>query len=236
MRTIMTTTQRTTLARFAIAVVATALVAWLTIAIGARTPAGATHDGDVLLGHFNATNSVTGISNLDAGETALDVDAEGNGPGIFSTSDSGFGVQGASTTSTGVFGSGVNGVRGESITGDGIRGVSASGNGVQGFTSCCGSSGVGVAATSAFGTALEVNGRATFDTSGIATVQAGQTTVAVTTQDISAPTFVLATIQQPRQGVWVRGVALNKPCAGCFRIVLNQAPSNNTRVGWLLVN
>ena len=232
----MTTTQRSTFARFVIAAVATALVAWLTIAIGGRTTAGATHDGDVQLGHFNSTNSPTGIANLDAGETAFDADAEGSGPGIFSTSDSGFGVQGASTTGTGVFGSGVNGVRGESLTGDGIRGVSASGNGVQGFTSCCGSDGLGVAATSAFGTALEVNGRATFDTSGVETVQAGQTGVTVTTQDISAPTFVLATLQQPRAGIWVRGVALNKPCAGCFRIVLNDAPSKNTKVGWLLVN
>ena len=117
----MTTTQRSTFARFVIAAVATALVAWLTIAIGGRTTAGATHDGDVQLGHFNSTNSPTGIANLDAGETALDADAEGSGPGIFSTSDSGFGVQGASTTGTGVFGSGVNGVRGESFTGDGGR-------------------------------------------------------------------------------------------------------------------
>jgi len=213
---------------------ATAIAVATSIAL-AGAPAGATHDGYVELGHYNPTNSVTGITNTDADETALDVDAEGDGPGIYVTSDSGEALFASAITGTAVYGSAPTGVWGSSITGKAVYGVSH-GTGVHGATFCCGSDSIGVRAVSAYGKALQVNGRSFFSTSGKVTIPDGASSATVTSQTIGEQTAVLALLQQNRAGVWVRAVVMNQPCTGCFRILLNKPVSNDTTVGYFVLN
>jgi hypothetical protein len=201
----------------------------------AGAPAGATHDGDVQLGHYNSTNSVTGITNTDANETALDVDAEGDGPGIYVTSDSGEALFASAITGTAVYGSAPTGVWGSSVNGKAVYGVSH-GTGVHGATGCCSPDSIGVRAVSAFGKALQVNGTAFFSSSGEVTIPSGASSAAVTSETIGSQSLVLALLQQNRAGVWVRGVVMNKPCAGCFKILLNTAVGKDTTVAYFVLN
>jgi hypothetical protein len=183
--------------------------------------------------------------------------------GVWGVSSAGNGVEGDGT-SNGVFGHAANrigsGVYGQNDgTGIGVAGLFGSGvygqndgigYGVAGrITTSSGagvwgdapnaSGGVGVAASSAHGTALQVTGTAAFSRSRIATT-AGTTatpknSVVVTVPGgaLTANSIVLATIQGNIAGVSVQGVVKG---ATSFTIFLTKTVTTSVRVGWFIIN
>jgi hypothetical protein len=158
-----------------------------------------------------------------------------------SSQQEGVGVYGDNTGGgTGVYGRGKTAVYGEGIGATGV-GVHGSGlNGVEGYTEAPG--GAGVVATNAMGeTALRVNGKARFTTSGT-TVISPPASSAVVGSDVlglafSSETLVLATMQNNLPGVHVRA-AVPDTSSHSFTIFLNQAvPAGRTvKVAWFIVN
>jgi hypothetical protein len=89
-----------------------------------------------------------------------------------------------------------------------------------------------VLATSTGGIALKVSGRASFSTSGVATVRKGNKTVTVTAPGTTDSNIVLATIQKPHSGVAIEGA---QPGHGKITITLSgKAPAAIT-IGWLVI-
>jgi hypothetical protein len=138
---------------------------------------------------------------------------------------------------TGIVGKGLvaaaNSPTGETVAVDGAV-VSPSGIGVRGVAT----TGVGVhgQANSAAGTGLKVTGKAVFSRSGKATVQAGQSTVMVSSVTITAASLVLATIQGVGEsGLYVKSVSVSVSNSR-FTIRLSKAVAANTLVGWFIVN
>jgi hypothetical protein len=124
------------------------------------------------------------------------------------------------------YGTGV-GVDGTSLLGTGIRGETADVNGIAGSF---------VAPTG--GTALQVDGKARFGRSGVATLAKGRSYVAVTVAGgLTNSSIVLAVIQVDRPGVAVSGVRRNYPSAGKARIYLTKVASTTTTtpIGWFVI-
>jgi hypothetical protein len=90
--------------------------------------------------------------------------------------------------------------------------------------------------SSSFATAiaLQVIGSSQFSRSGVATVPGGQNKVVVAVTQITANSFALATLQQGRNGVYVASVTHEVP-ASTITIRLNKAPTQNTQVGWFVL-
>jgi hypothetical protein len=229
--------------------------------LGAK-PAYAGTDGDVILVQDNQlTSGATGvqstnITGLHGRSTASNgtgvfgedlaiggigvhgtgyshgVKGDGGSTGVFGKSDSigvygegAVGVSGAGLTSTGVYGqtnaNNASGVYGQNIgTGNGVRGLAPAGTGVL--------------AESDNGTALQVNGKAGFSRSGIATVQASSKNVTVNNVALTSSSFILATVQD-ETNVAVKAVVRNL-ASNSFKIVLTKATTVNTPVGWFVVN
>ncbi len=177
----------------------------------------------------------TGVSG-QGGTTG--VSGYGNTTGV-----NGLGGTGVSGTGTGngVYGNGGNyGIYGES-TGTAVLGNNTgSGNGVWGLANNSRSAivgeqqgsgvgvlgeadtdGIGVYATSANGTALQVRGRAKFSTAGIAVVASGQKKVTVTLAGVTPTDFVLATVQSSGS-FYVKNATAG---SGKFSITINKAPT-----------
>jgi hypothetical protein len=94
-------------------------------------------------------------------------------------------------------------------------------------------SGIGVEADSATGTALNVQGKATFSRSGIVTVQAGKDFRTVTVAGVTTASMILATSQQ-NKGVYVRAAV---PGTGSFTIRLTaNAPTGGLKVAYFVLN
>ena len=156
--------------------------------------------------------------------------------GIWGDSVIGAGVYG--TGDTGVYGSGYWGIYG---TGQiGVMGDATSGEtGVYGFagdtTPPDPAPGVGVQAVagSDLQTALKVTGKVKFSRSGRVAVAAGASSKKVTMGGVNASTYVVATLQKRRTGVYVQAV---EPGIGYFTIYLNKAVSSSTYVGYLVIN
>lgn len=148
---------------------------------------------------------------------------------------------------------GAQGVYGQSNLGDAVLGVSFGGTGVVGHSRTPGQSGVfgqdaaphggnGVSAqshngtalfaTSVKGVALHVDGRARFKNSGVAAVSAGQRTKTVSVPGMTASSLVLATIQDPQNGVFIEGA---KPAAGSFTITLSKNAASSLPVAWFVL-
>jgi hypothetical protein len=82
--------------------------------------------------------------------------------------------------------------------------------------------------------ALQVIGSSQFSRSGIAHITAGQTQRVLSVSQITANSFALATLQQQRPGVYVAAVTQDVS-ASTITIHLNTAPSQNTKVGWFVL-
>jgi hypothetical protein len=172
------------------------------------------------------------------------VEGVGGSIGVFGTgpqegvlgSGATYGVEGVTDTAAGVYGH-TSGQTGIGVWGktDGVSpGVfgqaTSTGIGVEGYSD----KGTGVRAESA-GTALAVQGIATFSRSGVAKVQAGNTSVRVSGLSLTSSSLVLATIQGDFKDIWVRGVVTN-PGAGTFTILLNAPAPAKVPVAWFVLN
>ena len=168
-------------------------------------------------------------------------ESEGEGPtGVW-------GEGGNVTTgfSTGVYGEGDTGVWG--YGGWGVFGASdAAGTGVYGFSGTSvpaapahvgvfgySATGYGVYAKATTGTALYVSGKARFSRSGKTYVSAGRSTRKVTMSGVTSSSYIIATPQTNRAGVYVQSVVA---ASGAFTIHLNKAVSGTTYVGYLVIN
>ncbi len=169
-------------------------------------------DGDVVLGGANSCACETYIS-TSAGP-AMVLDATGlSGAGLYSSGDlhgvDGF-ASGSEWDATGVLGQGVIGAEGDGTN-----------YGVIGNTN----SGVGVFAEGG-GTALKVNGKATFSMSGIAVIPSGSNHVSESMYGVTTASMVLATVQQ-NNGFYVKDAVAS---SGSFTIYINKAPTSPTTV------
>ena len=187
-------------------------------------------------GTFTGTSS-TMIENTTPDTTALIASATGLGdPNVdgFST-----GIHGITTNGRGVHGSatagGGFGVFGEAVAGAGV--VGSSGTGPSDV-------GIGVVAKAGpNGTALYVNGRASFTRSGRTNIPAGRSYVDIRPKQGLGPieqtgvVGILATLQRYRPGVYVAAVRGNYPSKGKARIYLNKVASSthNTPVTWFVL-
>ena len=169
--------------------------------------------------------------------------------GVYGYSDitsSSSGVWGDSVTGTGVYGTGDAGLVGfggtvgvyalgaVGIWGDG----SAADTGVYGFAGNTAApfppAGVGVQASAAAGLiALNVTGKAKFSRSGRTSFAATKYSKKVTMAGVTSSSYVIATLQSKRTGIYVQSVV---PTTGYFTIYLNKAVSSTTYVGYLVIN
>jgi len=195
------------------------------------TDGGALHGENTGVDGYGVSGTCLGSSGVGAlglgGRTGL----YGSGADVGSTGVYGIG------DGEGVFGTGsVVGVHGRTLTvvGTGVHGEST-GNGVG--VSGTSVTGVGVLASvdDVVGTALQVQGRATFSRSGRVVVPARASGVTVSGVSVSASSLVLATVQQLAGGAAVRA-AVPEVGTGSIRIVLQKAVSVDTVVGWFVVN
>lgn len=155
------------------------------------------------------------IGQENQGDSATRLTRSSSGP-VFMTEASGPGVAASARSGSGI------GVYGLSDTGHGVLGSSVSGSGVE--------------AWSRDGWALRVRrGRVKLDqVSGVATIAAGEASVAVRSPEGIAPTsFVLLTPMTNLAGrdLWF-DVQLED---GTFSIHLSSAVDESTRVAWLMI-
>ena len=159
-----------------------------------------------------------------------------NSSGVWGDSFDGTGVSG--TGGTGVFGAGYYGVYAfgrVAVTGEGYY----TETGVYGYSGALAAPlpppGVGVQATagSTSQIALNVTGKAKFSRSGRTYVATGQYARKITMAGVTTSSYVIATLQTRRTGVYVHAVV---PGTGYFYIYLNKAVTANTYVGYLVIN
>jgi hypothetical protein len=164
------------------------------------------------------------------------------GSGVYgSNTAAGNGVSGVAPNGNGVYGNGgTYGIYGES-TGTAVLGNNTgSGNGVWGLANNsrnavvgeqqgsgagvlgeADTNGVGVFATSANGTALQVLGRPKFSTAGTAAIGSGKKSVTATLAGVTTSDFVLATVQGSGT-FYVKNASAG---SGKFTININKAPT-----------
>ena len=154
------------------------------------------------------------------------------GIALAATSTSGLAaVSGNNTSGMGVSGESLTdaGVQGQSDTGAGVYGSAGAGAGVHGSAN----TGTGVIADSTYGTALQVIGRSRFSRSGRKAIAAGHSSVKVPMLGVTTSSYVVATLQTHRTGVYVAAAV---PAAGSLTIYLNRAVTATTYVGFLVIN
>jgi hypothetical protein len=151
--------------------------------------------------------------------TGRGVEARSNGIAMLGESTGGMGVQGRATSQSGI------GVYGET---EAPNGTGVLGNATQ-------ANGTGVRALSTNGTALAVDGKASFSRSGKLTVPAGATSVVKTGVALTSASMVLATLQQRRSGLWVQA-AVPSPGSASFTLYLNKAAPASTTVAWFVLD
>jgi hypothetical protein len=187
-------------------------------------PAQAADGDEVLLGRDNEAVNTTVIT---AKEAALKGRSNTDDGALVGENESpeGYGVRASSPYI------GVSAVGGE----QGVHGVSDYGTGVYAETY----DGIALSARTAVpqGTALQVEGTAKFSRSGIAIVKAGRKEVTVTGVLLTSSSIVLATMQQYRSGSGISlRAAIPDPTSGSLRIRLTAAATEDTKVGWFVVN
>jgi hypothetical protein len=139
----------------------------------------------------------------------------GSGWGVYGTAASGIGVFGSGGSGTGAYGEGATGVHGVA--------TSATGAGV-------------LADNVAGGTALRVNGPATFARSGTVTVAAGQKTASATGIALTSASLVLATVQGNVPGCYVQGVTTVTGSSGSLTIHLSKSAPVTIKVAWFILS
>ena len=180
-------------------------------------------------GIVGVTGTGTGIAN-NTGEVGIYgfSDLSGNSTGVWGDTGSGYGVLG--TGYVGVYGNGAIGVVGDvNLTGTGVYGFIGSG-----FPPVP-PVGVAVQATAATTaqTALNVSGKARFSRSGRTRILAGHSARRINMVGVTTSSYILATLQTRRAGVYVHAVV---PAAGYFTIYLNKNVSAATYIGYLVIN
>ncbi len=201
--------------------------------------AGVAGISDTNTGVFGQSTTGTAIYGVSAQTSGLEA---GTAPGVWGDSEANTGVQGTSSTDIGVLGvsdtnTGVQGtsssyigVLGVSDTNAGVRGTSSSNIGVQGVSD----TGTGVKALSTSGSALEVTGVATFTRSGVATLSAPATSVAVTVPGgLKTTSHVLATLQTDTGAIAVRA-AVPDTANGKVTVYFTGSAPRGTKVAWFV--
>jgi hypothetical protein len=201
---------------------------------------------------FTAESHHTGVIGVAGGLEDL-LPGNTDETGVFGQADlseSSTGVWGASGQGFGVFGSGEVGAAGVGFIGvQGIPGGAGStgvlawaGTGEAGIYGYAGTAappppiqnvGVQARAGSTSQVALNVNGRVQFSRSGRATIGAGQKSKVVTMAGVTTNSYIIATPQTNRSGIFVQSVV---PAAGKFTINLNKTVPGTTLVGYLVIN
>jgi hypothetical protein len=186
---------------------------------------GRAADGDaVLLGQENEANNATIIRAASGGPALHGVSSTDDGALVGeSTALDGYGVRASGPYI------GLNAVGGEIAA----YAVSDYGKGVFALTY----DGVAVNAATAVdaGTALQVDGRAAFKWSGRLTIPAGSKAATQLDVPLTANSMILATLQQRRGGVSIEA-AVPDPAGRRFTIHLNKRVSEDTTVGWFVLN
>jgi hypothetical protein len=176
---------------------------------------GVSADG---VGVYGSSTTGTGVQGVTpaAGYTAIYGDAPA-GVGVWGSSETGGypGVLGANESKGGI------GVEGESNYGTGVLGTSFTGTGV-------------LAASGSNGTALYVDGPATFSTCGVVTTSGTVSKVTVTKVAVTRSSLVIATCQTAVAGVSVEGVELDV-AARSFTIYLTKAVAKGHKIAWFML-
>jgi hypothetical protein len=229
--------------------------------LGTAQPAEAVSGGNFILGEANTASSPTSLVSSEGGLSVttssvaeappLTGAVSGNdetGPGsygVVGVTQDGLGVYGVQNKVSGLLGSDKAGVVGDSASTFGVLGLSSGDDGVHAETSHEGSSGVagidtstgggvGVLASSSAGSALSVDGVATFSRSGSAKVAMGKDSVTVTGITLKDTSLVLATLQSYTKGVAV-AAAVTDVGARSFTVYLTETVKTTTRVAWFVI-
>lgn len=193
------------------------------LAVDAVKPATANAaDGDDLkIGQENTAANTTTLSSDDGGLHVISDTDDASVVGI-STSADGYGIRGTAPYI------GVLGV-GDQV---GVYTVSDYGVGVHALTY----DGTAILAQTAVpqGTAIRVEGVASFTRSGVVTVASGARTAKVSVTPISAETLVFATPQQRLAGTHVEAAVPNEG-NDSFTVHLNRRAPQDLRVAWFLL-
>jgi hypothetical protein len=206
-----------------------------------------------VLGQSAAAEGIRGQSNSSDGVVGQSNAASKSGVYGYNTKKEGYGVYGANhpAKTHGYLGGDKIGVYGvaDDVVGCGVQGVNmaANGSGVQGFNAASGTSGslggwagVYASASKPDSFALNVDGRVQFHRSGIATIPAGKSSVAVgTAGGVTLALFpesrVLATLQTNRAGLFVQAAVPNVS-KNTVTIYLNKKAPAATTVAWFVLS
>jgi len=204
---------------------------------------GQSDSGEGVRGHCGTGDGVVGQSN----------GANKSGVYAYNTHKDGYGAYGANVPAKthGYLGGDKVGVCGvvDDVVGCGVQGVNmaANGLGVAGINAAMGTSGSlgGWAGVNAFSSkpdsfALNVDGRVQFHRSGIATIPAGMSSVAVGTAagfalDLFPESRVLATLQTNRGGFYVQAAVPNVS-KKTVTIYLNKKAPAAMKVAWFILS
>jgi len=170
-----------------------------------------------------------------AGAAGVTGQSYSSGPGVIGRSAAGDGVKGITGSKGITGGAGVAGAN--TGPGPGVAGSSVGGPGVHGIAV---SGGIGVLASivTTDCIALQVNGRAAFQRSGIVTITGPASSATVTPPaGLTSAALVLAVVQNAVPGVWVAS-AVPAPVTGTVTLNLNVAPpaGQTAHVAWFVVN
>ena len=158
----------------------------------APSGAAATQGQPVIAGVLNTATNATLVESSQQGGTGMIATGDATGLAAVADADGGTSVYGLQTNATGI------GVEGD---------VTGSGSGVYGHAS---GAGVGVEAQAGTGTALKVDGKASFSRSGVVTIAQQATTVYVTAAVPTAGKFsIRLTGPAPSGGIKVAYFVLN---------------------------
>jgi hypothetical protein len=202
------------------------------------------------------TSHQTGVIGTSGDDTDASTNTSGIGVYGYSNRSAGsVGVMGDSILGAGVVGAGADGVVGFGAWGvsgfgdvaglwgtgrTGVQGdVPTTGTGVAGWVGQGDAptppAGVGVyaAAETTSQVALKVSGKVQLSRAGRTYVATNASYRTVTMAGVTTSSFIIATLQTRRTGVYVHAVV---PAAGKFTIYLNKAVSANTYVGYVVIN
>jgi hypothetical protein len=172
----------------------------------------------------NGDPVLVGGNHTGSNRTALTCTADNTGLLIQSN---GHGVQGTTNGPTNRFG----------VYGVAFQAGSAGVSGLNSASGCGGALGTGyagvVAGQGGAALALDVQGKARFSRSGVATIPAGQRFVQVDVEGLTASSFAVATLQQYRANLWVQSITVSASSASIYIYVSQRAPQA-TRVAWMV--
>lgn len=80
------------------------------------------------------------------------------------------------------------------------------------------------------GTALHVNGKASFSRSGVLSIAVGKSSIGKSVAGLTSTSLVFAVVQTGDGTAWVRKVA---PASGKFTVYLNRTLATASTVAWI---